>query len=440
MEDGYGLRDMSVVDTSQLRDDTLWPKADLTNLPRTIWWEVDPSDGIAGVYLVDQTRLPLQGDVLCCRTMEGVCLAIKSLALRGAPALGVGAAMAVAIWSENESTQTTVESYLTALDEAARTVAQSRPTAVNLSWGTDRIKDFAHTAALTTSSLGDLKAQVVTYAQSMRDEDEAINRAMGANGAPLLVPGSRVLTHCNTGSLATAYFGTALGVVYTAFDQGRVGHVWVCETRPVNQGGRLTAWELMVTGIPSTLICDDMAASVMSQGWVDAVLVGADRICSNGDTANKIGTLGLAILARAFDIPFYVVAPTSSIDMTCSSGDLIEIERRDSREVEGVTVTGLITPTDAASVRAFDLLTEKGDTDLSLKNGHQMSVARKGGAYRFDAWFKTTPPGVAVYNPAFDITPSKYITAIITEKGVSLPDESGVFHLDDVAEASSDNL
>ena len=218
--------------------------------------------------------------------------------------------------------------------------------------------------------------------------------------------------------LRRSYFGTALGVIFTAFEQGKIEHVWVDETRPVNQGGRLTAWELRVAGIPSALITDNMAASVMKNGWVDAVIVGADRICANGDTANKIGTYGLAVLAKEHGIPFYVAAPSSTVDLTIGDGSQIEIEERDPREVEGFTVSGFFEPDSADASRAFDLLTKEGPYEVPLTKGHQMVLERKGGAYSFDAWFKVTPPGVQIYNPAFDVTPAEYITAIITERGV----------------------
>ena len=397
----------------------------LSNLPRSIWWDTDPVDGVAGVYLIDQTRLPLQGDVLCCRTLEGVRTAVESLALRGAPALGVGAAMAVALWSENESKATSAEEWLAGIDLAAQRIAEARPTAVNLAWGAKRVRDVAHDLIRENVSLSKAKEAIVELAKQMAADDEAINRAIGANGAPLLMPKSRVLTHCNAGSLATAFFGTALGVIYTAFDQGRIDHVWSCETRPLNQGARLTTWELMCAGIPCTLIADDMAASVMAQGWVDAILVGADRICANGDTANKVGTLGLAILAQHFAIPFYVCAPTSTIDRSLADGSQIPIEQRDPRELAGFTATGIITPQDALSTSALDMLTSEGSRELAFKAGHQMIVERKGGAYAFDAWFRTTPPGVDVYNPAFDVTPARLITSIITEQGVYKPGNLG---------------
>jgi len=258
-------------------------------------------------------------------------------------------------------------------------------------------------------------------ALNMMAEDEERNRKLGEYGAELLGENSKILTHCNAGSLATAFFGTALGVIFTAHEQGKIEHVWVDETRPVNQGGRLTAWELRVAGVPSALIADNMAASIMKAGWVDAVIVGADRICANGDTANKIGTYGLAVLAKEHGIPFYVAAPSSTVDLTIDDGSQITIEERDPRELEGFTVSGFFEPDSADAARAFDLLTKEGSYQVPLTKGHEMVIDRKGGAYSFDAWFKMTPPGVEIFNPAFDVTPGEYITAFITERGVIRP-------------------
>lgn len=403
----------------------------MNKLPRTIWWDVDESTGRAGVYLIDQTRLPLQGDVLCCNTHEGVCLAIASMALRGAPALGIGAAFALAVWSENESEDDNVESYLASMEKIAEEVAAVRPTAVNLAWGAEQTCAYAREHA--TLPLGELKAGVVAFAQSLCADDEARCRAIGSNGAKLFeafagnssdegcVAGANVLTLCNAGSLATGYFGTALGIIYSTFEQGTLAQVWACETRPLNQGARLTTWELMMSSIPVALICDSAAASIMAKGWVDAVIVGADRICANGDVANKIGTYGLACLAKAHNIPFYVAAPNSTVDLACKAGADVTIEARDPREMEGFTASGIILPEDAQTSKAFDLLTEQGARDLKLKNGHQMTLARKGGGYSFDAWMRTTPEGVFAFNPAFDITPASLVTAIITEKGIFAP-------------------
>jgi len=393
----------------------------VSDIPRTIWWGENDQTGQPAVFLIDQTRLPLQGDVLACNTYDGVCMAIKTLAVRGAPALGVAAALAIALWSETEGAEfTSADDYLFRMSEVIGEVVSTRPTAVNLFWGAARIRAIAY--GNSDLPVDELRALVLQEALNMIEEDEERNRKLGEHGAALLGEKSKVLTHCNAGSLATAYFGTALGVIFTAFEQGKIEHVWVDETRPVNQGGRLTAWELRVAGIPSALIADNMAASVMKNGWVDAVIVGADRICANGDTANKIGTYGLAVLAKEHGIPFYVAAPSSTVDLTLSDGSQIEIEERDPREVEGFTVSGFFEPDSADAARAFDLLTKDGPYEVPLTKGHQMVLERKGGAYSFDAWFKMTPPGVEIYNPAFDITPAEYITAIITERGVIKPE------------------
>jgi len=391
------------------------------DIPRTIWWGTDEDTDQPAVYLIDQTRLPLQGDVLACNTYDGVCIAIKSLAVRGAPALGVAAALAVALWSETEGAEfEDVEDYLHRMDEVVVEIVSTRPTAVNLFWGAARIR----TIALGNKDLGveELRALVLQEALNMLEQDEERNRNLGEHGAALLGEKSKVLTHCNAGSLATAFFGTALGVIFTAHEQGKIEHVWVDETRPVNQGGRLTAWELRVAGVPSALITDSTAASIMKRGWVDAVIVGADRICANGDTANKIGTYALAVLAKEHGIPFYVAAPTSTIDLTISDGSQITIEERDPAEVEGFTVSGFFEADTADAARAFDVLTQDGAYEVPLTKGHKMVLERKGGAYSFDAWFKMTPPGVEIYNPAFDITPGEYITAFITEVGVVRPE------------------
>ena len=393
----------------------------IENIPRTIWWGEDEITGSPVVFLVDQTRLPLQGDILACNVADGVCVAIQSMAVRGAPALGVAAALALALWTENESGDIDeVDEYLDALDQVAEKVASARPTAVNLMWGAQRIRLFAHENA--DLPLAELKKLVVQEALNMQAEDEERNHKIGRFGADLLPQDAKVLTHCNAGSLATAYFGTALGVIFTAHEDGKIEHVWVDETRPLNQGGRLTAWELRLAEIPSALIADNMAASVMKNGWVDAVIVGADRICANGDTANKIGTYGLAILAAEHDIPFYVAAPSSTVDLTLSSGDQIPIEQRDPNELLGFTVSGTFEPETAEANNAFDTLTKDGDYEMPLARGHQMTIKRKGGGYSFDAWFRMTPPGISVYNPAFDVTPANYITAFITENGVIRPE------------------
>ncbi len=393
----------------------------INDIPRTIWWGTNEEDGRTAVMLIDQTRLPLQGDVLACNTYEGVCMAIKSLAVRGAPALGVAAALAIALWSETEGMQIEdPNAYFLRLDEVAAEIAAARPTAINLQWGAERMRVFAHTN--DDLPLEELRPLVVQEALDILEEDEKRNRLLGEHGAALLPEKAKVLTHCNAGSLATAHFGTALGVIFTAHEQGKIEHVWVDETRPVNQGGRLTAWELRVAGVPSALIADSMAASVMRNGWVDAVIVGADRICANGDTANKIGTYMLAVLAKEHGIPFYVAAPSSTVDLMLGSGADIPIEERDPRELEGFTVSGVFEASSPAETRAFDALTKDGSYALPLQKGHTMIIERKGGAYTFDAWFKMTPPGIEIYNPAFDVTPGELITAFITERGIVRPE------------------
>ncbi|MDI6901946.1 MAG: S-methyl-5-thioribose-1-phosphate isomerase [Anaerosomatales bacterium] len=386
----------------------------ISDIPRTIWWE----EGT--VRMVDQSRLPLVGDLLVCNTYEGVCHAIRGMAVRGAPALGVAAALGIALWAVTEGAEIeSREDFLDALDVVAAQITETRPTAVNLFWGAERMKRFARENA--DVSVDELRELILAEALNVMAEDEERNRALGAHGAELLAEGSRVLTHCNAGSLATAYFGTALGVIFSAHEQGKVAGVWVDETRPVLQGARLTAWELKMAGIPHTLITDNMAASVMRRGLVDAVIVGADRIAANGDVANKIGTYGLAVLAQAHGIPFYVAAPTSTVDLTLASGDEIVIEERDEREVTGVTASGVIEPHSPQEFRALDLLTAEGPYALGMTKGHQMEISRKGGGYQFDAWLRIAPPGVPVYNPAFDVTPAEHVTAIITERGVARP-------------------
>jgi methylthioribose-1-phosphate isomerase len=373
--------------------------------------------------LIDQTRLPLTGDVLSCQKLEGIELAIQTLAVRGAPALGVAAAMAIAIASENESTAADIDGWLGEIDAAAARIGAARPTAVNLAWAANRTRDYAHELASTSRTLPELKAALVQFAQQMATDDESTNRAIGAHGAPLLPENARVLTHCNAGSLATAYFGTAGAVIYTAFAAGCISHVWVDETRPLNQGARLTAWEMMAANVPCTLISDSMAAHVMQSGWVDAILVGADRICANGDTANKIGTLALAIAAKHFDIPFYICAPLSTVDVSLSDGSLIPIEQRDRRELAGFTATGTFQTGDELTFRALNTLTASGVKNLEFNQPHEMTVYRKGDGFAFDGWFINTPPELPIYNPAFDVTPAELITAIICEQGVFAPEQ-----------------
>jgi methylthioribose-1-phosphate isomerase len=390
-------------------------------IPRTLWWAVDDATGRPAVYMVDQSRLPLAGDVLVCGTYEGVALAISGMAVRGAPALGVAAAMAIALWVANQSDEVdSFEALSGGIDKVAEAVTATRPTAVNLFWGAERIRALVRENA--DLPLADLRQLVIDEALAMASEDEERNRRIGAFGADLLPEGARVLTHCNAGSLATAYFGTALGVVFTAYEQGKIAGVWVDETRPVLQGARLTAWELKMAGVPFRLIADNVAASLMRAGEVDAVIVGADRIAANGDTANKIGTYGLAVLCKEHGIPFYVAAPTSTVDLTLATGDGIVIEERDPRELLGISFAGVIEPRTPTETSALDALTRQGAWEVPIAKGHAIEITRKGGAYQLDGWARVAPPGVEVFNPAFDVTPASLITAIVTECGVVRPD------------------
>ena len=329
---------------------------------RTVWWEADT------VRLIDQLRLPQELVIQDCRSYQSVAQAIRSMQLRGAPAIGVAAAFGVAL-AARTSRQTTVAGMLADVREAAGVLGATRPTAVNLAWALDRMLCRAGRAAATGDPMA-LSSALLAEAQSMADEDVAANRAMGRHGASLIPDGANVLTHCNAGALATVDWGTALGVIRTAHGQGKRLHVWVDETRPYLQGSRLTAWELQQWGIPCTLITDNMAGHFMRLGKVDLVLVGADRIASNGDFANKIGTYSLAVLARAHKIPFYSAAPTSTIDLSISSGEQIPIEERSADEV--TEVRGL----------------------------------------------RIAPVGVPAAHPAFDVTPCRLLTALITEFGI----------------------
>lgn len=335
----------------------------LERLPRTI--ELAP-DGRA-VRIVDQTRLPRELVIDEITDWRRLVDAIKTLEVRGAPALGIAGAAALALFATT-CPATAPDAFERELAAATDIVATARPTAVNLSWGARAAERAAREALAQTGSVDEARRALVRTTRELRDADEASCRAIGRAGAALLPRPARILTHCNAGSLACAFFGTALGVVYAGYEQGIVEHVFADETRPVGQGARLTAWELGRVGVPTTLICDDMAASLMAQGKINAVVVGADRICANGDAANKIGTYGVAVLAQYHRIPFYIAAPLSTIDWDCARGSLIPIEERAAAEV----------------------------TDC-------------------------IPEGVDVYNPAFDVTPASLITAIITEKGAAAP-------------------
>lgn len=328
------------------------------------------------VRILDQSRLP--GDVvfLDCRDYRTVGRAIKDLKVRGAPAIGVTAAMGVALGAQSLAT-TGFDEFSKDVSAICDHLAATRPTAVNLFWAIERMKRTLE--GLRERPVAEIKRALVEESQRILDEDIAMNKAMGRHGAALIEDGQTVLTHCNAGALATAGYGTALGVIRAAWEQGKKIRVIADETRPVLQGARLTAWELMQDRIPVTLITDNMAASVMRQGLVHLCIVGADRIARNGDVANKIGTYGVAVLARAHGIPFYVAAPSSTIDLATPSGGQIPIEQRRPEEV--TTVCG------------------------------SHSIA---------------PAGVEVFNPAFDVTPAEFVTAIITERGVFKPGELAV--------------
>jgi methylthioribose-1-phosphate isomerase len=320
--------------------------------------------------LLDQTLLPTRELVRHYARWEDVADAIRTLVVRGAPAIGVAAAFGVVL-AARESRATTFDALLADLETAIKGLAATRPTAVNLFWALDRMRRTA--LGLAEQAPAAVRARLLAEAEAIRAEDIAANRAMGVHGAALVPDGARILTHCNAGALATAGYGTALGVIRAAHERGKVALVWVDETRPVMQGSRLTAWEMVQEGIPHRLIPDVAAGSVMARGEVDMVVTGADRITANGDTANKIGTYAVAVLARHHKVPFYVAAPFSTIDSSLASGAEIPIEERDATEV------------------------------------------RRTGSHQ------TAPTDSPVYNPAFDVTPAELITAIITERGVFRP-------------------
>ncbi|MGO9241641.1 MAG: S-methyl-5-thioribose-1-phosphate isomerase [Bryobacteraceae bacterium] len=318
-----------------------------------------------GVVMIDQTRLPCVKEFVTCRTYQQVADAITTMVIRGAPAIGVAAAMGVAL-GVLQASESALDSEF---ETICSTLAATRPTAVNLFWAIDRMKKLY--ASLRGRPIQEIRAALVREARQIYLEDIAINRAIGALGAPLVPDGKTVLTHCNAGALATAGYGTALGVVRAAIEAGKHIDVFADETRPFLQGARLTVWELQQDNIPVTLITDNMAGHFLHSGRIGCVVVGADRIARNGDVANKIGTYGLAVLARENGVPFYVAAPVSTLDLTLDSGARIPIEQRPAREVTAI----------------------------------------------FGA--PVAPPGTAVENPAFDVTPARYVTAIITEKGVA---------------------
>lgn len=323
----------------------------------TIQWTGD------GVVMIDQTRLPREEVYVTCRNYGEVAEAIRSMVIRGAPAIGVAAAMGVAIGALK------ADDIDAEFNEICSTLAATRPTAVNLFWAIERMKRvYCEVRAKTPD---EIRNRLVDEAVAIRLEDIAINEAMGRNGAPLVPDGRTVLTHCNAGALATAGYGTALGVIRAAVAAGKKIDVFADETRPFLQGARLTVWELQRDGIQATLITDNMAGHFLKSGRIGCVVVGADRIAANGDVANKVGTYSVAVLAHENNVPFYVAAPVSTLDLTLTSGDQIPIEQRPASEVT-----------------------------------HVFGVP-------------VAPEGIRVENPAFDVTPNKYVTAIITEKGVA---------------------
>jgi methylthioribose-1-phosphate isomerase len=341
-------------------------KPETTTVPAPVEWL---ESGV--VRMVDQRRLPAVLEYVTCHEAGQVAEAIGSLRVRGAPAIGLAAAYGLGLVAAR-STAEDVPAFLSELRESAALLRATRPTAVNLGWALDEVLSAAREAA-ASGSVDSVKRAVMDAARRIDAENDTATRRMGEHGAALLRDDMSVLTHCNAGPLAAGGIGSALGAIYTAHSQGKKVHVWVDETRPVLQGARLTTWELMQWGIPCTLIADSMAASLMAAGRIDAVLVGADRIAANGDAANKIGTYGLAVLAHAHGIPFYVVAPESTVDRAMPDGASIKIEERHRDEVT-----------------------------------HHAGIL-------------ISPEGVSVYNPAFDVTPNRLISCIITESGVYQP-------------------
>jgi methylthioribose-1-phosphate isomerase len=341
-------------------------------VPLTLWWDATAAP-LGAVRMVDQTRLPATYAVITCATLDEVAQAIRSLRVRGAPAIGVAAAYGLALAAREVVAAGALDtsSAVTALATAASALRATRPTAVNLAWALDRLLAVARAHLLAGGSVAALPDALLAEARAIATEDAAACRAMGTLGAELIADGDVLLTHCNAGSLATAGMGTALAPIFTAHQQRKRVHVYVDETRPVLQGARLTTWELARAGVPHTLITDNMAAHVMRTRGIRAVFVGADRIASNGDVANKIGTYGLAVLAQAHGIPLYVVAPRSTVDRTLADGSAIPIEERSADEVR-----------------------------------------RIGG-------MTITPADTEVFNPAFDVTPSHLVAAIVTEAGIA---------------------
>ncbi len=332
----------------------------------TIAWDGDD------IVMIDQRKLPGREIYVHCRTGNEVAKAITTMVIRGAPAIGVAAAMGLALGARRSSA-TGTKQFAIDFQRLADTLAATRPTAVNLFWAIERMKQALATGVQAGEGAPELVARLRREADAIHDADLESCRAIGRHGATLVPDDARILTHCNAGALATAGYGTALGVVRGAVDAGKRVAVFADETRPFLQGARLTAWELVKDGIPTTVITDNMAAAIMARERIDLVVVGADRIAANGDAANKIGTYGLAIIAHAHGIPFYVAAPWSTIDLATPSGDGIPIEERSAKEVTHMAGT------------------------------------------------QVTPDGAAVRNPSFDVTPHRYITAIVTERGILRP-------------------
>ena len=321
-----------------------------------------------GVRFIDQTKLPTEETYVNCTTYQQVADVIRNMVVRGAPAIGVSAAMGIALGVKNSKAETAGD-LKRDFDQICDVIGKTRPTAVNLFWAIRRMREKFET--LRVRPIPQIKQTLIEEAQRMHAEDIAINQAMGKHGAALMPASGGVLTHCNAGALATAGYGTALGVIRAAVEQGKKINVYADETRPFLQGARLTAWELVKDGIPTTVISDNMSGAMMRQGRIGAVIVGADRIAANGDVANKIGTYTVAVLAKEHNIPFYVAAPISTIDLETPDGSKIPIEQRNPAEVTTIA-------------------------------GKQM-----------------TPDGVQIENPAFDVTPAKYVTAIVTERGIA---------------------
>jgi methylthioribose-1-phosphate isomerase len=324
------------------------------------------------IVMIDQRKLPAQEIYVRCKTAAEVARAIRTMVIRGAPAIGVAAAMGLA-FGMRRSAATGTQKFAAEFQKACELMASTRPTAVNLFWAIERMKRSFATAAQAGESVDQIKDRLDFEAQAIHDEDVASCRAMGAFGAAVVPDDARILTHCNAGALATAGYGTALGVIRASVEKGKRVVVFADETRPFLQGARLTAWELVRDGIQTTVITDNMSGALMRQGQVDLVVVGADRIAANGDTANKIGTYGVAVLAREHKIPFYVAAPLSTIDLNTPDGDHIPIEERNAREVTHVGPSQVV------------------------------------------------PTGARVWNPAFDVTPHRFIAGIITERGIFRP-------------------